>query len=65
MLPSKFEELLSFVAPDITKQPTEMRDPISAEQRFAITLRYLTAGDAHADNWRKLSSKSNHGGEIC
>ena len=44
MLPTKFEEL---VARDITKQSTKMRDPISAEQRLAITLWYLTTGDAH------------------
>ena len=31
-----------------TKQWTKMCDPISAEQRLAITLRYLTTGDAHA-----------------
>eukprot|EP00112_Aurelia_sp_Birch-Aquarium-sp1_P018164 Seg4296.2 transcript_id=Seg4296.2/GoldUCD/mRNA.D3Y31 product="putative nuclease HARBI1" protein_id=Seg4296.2/GoldUCD/D3Y31 len=46
MLPTKFEELLSFIAPDITKRSTTMREPISADQRLIITLRYLTTGDA-------------------
>ena len=46
MSPDKFYELLTLVGPDITKQSTQMRDPISAEQRLAVTLRYLTTGDA-------------------
>ena len=47
MSPKRFEELLRLIAPDITKKVTKMREPISAEQRLAVTLRYLTTGDAH------------------
>ena len=46
MSPEKFYELLAIVGPEITKQTTPMRAPISAEQRLAVTLRYLTTGDA-------------------
>ena len=47
MLPAKFEELLRLVAPYITKCSTKMRDPILADQRLVITLRYLATGDAY------------------
>ena len=46
MLPSKVEELLGYIALDITKCSTKMRDPISADQRLVITLHYLSTGDA-------------------
>lgn len=45
MLPSKFEELLSFVAPFIAKSSLR-RDAVSLEERLCITLRYLVTGDA-------------------
>lgn len=45
MLPSKFEELLSWVAPKITKS-TIKRDPIGPEERLCVTLRYIVTGDA-------------------
>jgi len=45
MLPSKYEKLLSYVAPLITKSSTR-RESISADQRLCITLRYLVTGDA-------------------
>ena len=37
----KFEDLLSKVAPRITKTWTYMRKPISAEQKLIIMLRYV------------------------
>ena len=46
MSPSTFEELLSFVAPNIKKESTVMRDPIGPSERLALTLRYLVTGDA-------------------
>ena len=47
MLPEKFEQLLSYVAPMITKSSFR-RECISADQRLCITLRYLVTGDAKA-----------------
>ena len=46
MLPSTFEELLSFVAPIIAKESTVMRDPIEPSQRLALTVSHLVTGDA-------------------
>ncbi|XP_060856108.1 uncharacterized protein LOC132933852 [Metopolophium dirhodum] len=34
-----FDELISFVRPYLTRQVTNMRSPISEEERLAITLR--------------------------
>src|SRR5277367_2401083 len=39
-----FQKLLSMVRPYITKQNTPMREPISAEERLALTLRCLATG---------------------
>ncbi|XP_047141512.1 uncharacterized protein LOC124816382 [Hydra vulgaris] len=55
MSPSTFERLLQIVAHDITKNNTKMRKPICAQERLAITVRYLATGDAHttiAANYR-------------
>ena len=46
MSPTLFEELLSMIAPYITKQRTQFRDPISPSERLCVTLRYLVTGDA-------------------
>ena len=35
------------MAPDITKTETKMREPICAQERLAIAIRYLATGDAH------------------
>jgi len=35
-----FEELLEKVRPKITKEITHLRNPISAEERLTVTLRY-------------------------
>ncbi len=48
MLPETLEHLLKLVAPDITKEVKKMREPISADQRLVVTLRYLATGDSHA-----------------
>ena len=47
MLPETYEILLNLVADDIKKLSTNMREPIGPDQRLAVTLRYLTTGDAH------------------
>ncbi|XP_065661292.1 uncharacterized protein LOC136084684 [Hydra vulgaris] len=55
MSPSTFKRLLQIVAHDITKNTTKMRKPICAQERLAITVRYLATGDAHtrlAANYR-------------
>ncbi|KAJ8963132.1 hypothetical protein NQ318_018597 [Aromia moschata] len=39
-----FDYLLELVRPDIEKKDTNMREAISAIQRFSITLRYLACG---------------------
>ena len=44
MLPSKFEELLSVVAPFVTKSSIR-REVISPEECLCITLRYLVTGN--------------------
>ncbi|KYM98502.1 Putative nuclease HARBI1 [Cyphomyrmex costatus] len=42
---TQFEELLCMIAPFITKQ-TVIREPISAEERLCMTLRFLASGDS-------------------
>ena len=46
MSPERFAHLLSLVGPAITRQTTTFREPISAGERLAITLRYLVTGDS-------------------
>ena len=45
MSPAKYEELLSYVGPRISK--TSKREPIGPSERLCVTLRYLVSGDAH------------------
>ncbi|XP_029342534.1 uncharacterized protein LOC107884642 isoform X2 [Acyrthosiphon pisum] len=45
---SSFDELLKTLRPHITKNTTEFRNPISAEERLTITLRYLSTGTCFA-----------------
>ena len=45
MNPSRFEELLSWVAPFIVKS-SRSRDVATPSERLCITLRYLSTGDA-------------------
>lgn len=47
MNPTKFEELLSYVAPEIIKSSVK-REPISPSERLCATLRYLVTGDAQS-----------------
>ena len=47
MNPSRFEELLSWVAPSI-KKCSKLRDVATPSERLCINLRYLATGDAQA-----------------
>ncbi|GBN84799.1 hypothetical protein AVEN_212126-1 [Araneus ventricosus] len=47
MSPSDFENLLQKVGPHISKQETHLRTPISAQDRLAVTLRFLATGDSY------------------
>ena len=42
--PEKFEEVLSYIAPKITKSSVR-REPIGPSERLCVTLRYLVTGD--------------------
>eukprot|EP00794_Sanderia_malayensis_P002344 gene2343-2699_t len=42
-----FEELLEKVCPFIEGQSTNMRQPISAEEKIAVTLRFLVTGESY------------------
>ena len=44
MSPAIHRELLEMVRPLITRQRTNFREPISAEERLSLTIRYLTTG---------------------
>lgn len=44
-----FNLLLEFVRPKITRQDTKLRDVIRAEERLAVTLRYLATGNSYED----------------
>lgn len=46
MSPESFDFLLSKVGPLINKQATRLRQPISAAERLALTIRYLASGDS-------------------
>ena len=46
MTPNRFENLLTLVAPLIEKRTTRFREPISASQRLALTLRFLATGES-------------------
>ncbi|XP_067120253.1 uncharacterized protein [Centruroides vittatus] len=42
-----FQSILSKIEPDIMKQYTNMRSPISAGERLSLTLRYLATGEKY------------------
>ena len=44
MSKQEFDNLLMLVEPLISKQHTKLREPVSAEERLMITLRYLATG---------------------
>ena len=46
MTPNQFEHLLQLVAPRTEKRTTKFREPISAAQQLALTLRYLSTGES-------------------
>jgi len=46
MSSSDFEYILNKIGPDITKLDTNMRKAIPAQERLAITLRFLASGDS-------------------
>ena len=46
MTPNCFEHLVTLVAPLIEKRTTRFREPISASQRLALTLRFLATGES-------------------
>lgn len=46
MSPESYDHLLSLLRPFLTKQRTRLREPIPAEIRLAITLRYLASGES-------------------
>ncbi|KAK7925261.1 hypothetical protein WMY93_007571 [Mugilogobius chulae] len=48
MTTTEFEYILNKVAPLITKKDTKMRLAISAEERLAVTLRFLATGESFA-----------------
>ena len=45
MSKESFASLLEFIGPIIAKLTTHLRQPISAETRFAVTLRDLASGE--------------------
>ncbi|KAF0713787.1 protein ANTAGONIST OF LIKE HETEROCHROMATIN PROTEIN 1-like [Aphis craccivora] len=46
MSASDFEYILNKIGPVITKLDTNLRKAIPAQERFAITLRFLASGDS-------------------
>ncbi|XP_024141057.1 putative nuclease HARBI1 isoform X2 [Oryzias melastigma] len=42
----KFDEILSIIGPDLRRQTTNFRNPVSPEERLAMALRYLASGDS-------------------
>ena len=44
-----FNEILTLVKDDLTKQNTHLRESIPAEVKLAITLRYLATGNTYTD----------------
>ena len=45
MAPDDYDELLRMVRPAITRSDTKYRKAISANERLALTLRFLATGD--------------------
>ncbi|KAL4084157.1 hypothetical protein QTP88_027990 [Uroleucon formosanum] len=44
-----FQSLLEMIRPKITKQDTNMRPSVTAEERLIVTLRYLATGNSYED----------------
>lgn len=47
LTPELWNELYEKVAPRIERKTTQMREPISAGHRLAVTLRFLATGDSY------------------
>ena len=47
MLPELFQELEQRLGPDIQRERTWMRDPLSPGLKLAVTLRHLASGDSY------------------
>lgn len=47
MTPTDFENLLEMVGPRISRNHSNLRAPISIQDRLAITLRFLSSGDSY------------------
>ena len=56
MSPDRFDHLLSLVEPAITKQNNNYCQPISADERLCLTIRFLASGDSN--NLSRLVSES-------
>ena len=46
MSPSRFDDLLRRVKPLIVRKTTQLREPVAADERLSVTLRYLVTGDS-------------------
>ena len=44
-----FDEILHIVKEDITKYSTQLREPIPAEVKLAITIRFLATGQSYQE----------------
>ena len=68
MGPGVHHELLELLRPHITRQRTNFREPISAEERLSLTLRYLANGKKYllsltmSITYKKLHP---HSGNFC
>ena len=47
MTPGRMEHLFNLVAPRITKLSTNLRQPISPQQRLSLSLRHFATGESH------------------
>lgn len=64
MSPSQFNQLLNMVIPSISKNDTNFRKAIPAQDRLAITLRFLATGDSyHSLSYLFKISKQTRGAE--
>uniref|UniRef100_A0A8D8TZ39 Uncharacterized protein n=1 Tax=Cacopsylla melanoneura TaxID=428564 RepID=A0A8D8TZ39_9HEMI len=45
---SEFENILTMIAPQISKKNTTFREAIPAAERFGVTLRFLATGDSYS-----------------
>ncbi|XP_061610234.1 uncharacterized protein LOC133468394 [Phyllopteryx taeniolatus] len=65
----QFESLLRRVGPSITKKTTNLKQPISPNQRLAICLRFLASGDSYtaiASSYRLgISTISGIASDVC